>query len=58
MARLFDQMKELVERQRLGFVATICPDGTQPCYDRPTDEASVRAHWLQHYVGEMGKESV
>ena len=21
-------MKELVERQRLGFVATVCPDGT------------------------------
>jgi hypothetical protein len=28
MARLSDEMKELVERQRLGFVATVCPDGT------------------------------
>ncbi len=28
MAKLSDQMKELVERQRLGFVATVCPDGT------------------------------
>ena len=28
MPILSDEMKELVERQRLGFVATICPDGT------------------------------
>src|SRR5262245_3010849 len=28
MPELTDEMKELVERQRLGFVATVCPDGT------------------------------
>jgi hypothetical protein len=28
MCKLTDEMKELVERQRLGFVATVCPDGT------------------------------
>jgi predicted pyridoxine 5'-phosphate oxidase superfamily flavin-nucleotide-binding protein len=28
VARLTEEMKELVERQRLGFVATVCPDGT------------------------------
>jgi predicted pyridoxine 5'-phosphate oxidase superfamily flavin-nucleotide-binding protein len=28
MSTLSDEMKELVERQRLGFVATVCPDGT------------------------------
>ena len=28
MAKLTDEMKEVVERQKLGFVATICPDGT------------------------------
>jgi len=28
MPLLTDEMKELVERQRLGFVATVCPDGT------------------------------
>ena len=28
MAKLSEEMKQLVERQRLGFVATICPDGT------------------------------
>ena len=28
MAKLSDEMKTLVERQRLGFVATVCPDGT------------------------------
>ena len=28
MPKLTDDMKELVERQRLGFVATVCPDGT------------------------------
>ena len=28
MATLTEQMKELVERQRLGFVATVCADGT------------------------------
>jgi uncharacterized protein len=28
MHQLSDEMKELVERQRLGFVATVCPDGT------------------------------
>lgn len=28
MTKLSDEMKQLVERQRLGFVATICPDGT------------------------------
>ena len=28
MSRLSDEMKALVERQRLGFVATVCPDGT------------------------------
>jgi len=28
MSKLSDEMKELVERQRLGFVATVCPDGT------------------------------
>src|SRR5262245_62475511 len=28
MTKLSDEMKELVERQRLGFVATVCPDGT------------------------------
>jgi uncharacterized protein len=28
MAKLTDEMMELVERQRLGFVATVCPDGT------------------------------
>jgi hypothetical protein len=27
-AKLSEQMKALVERQRLGFVATVCPDGT------------------------------
>lgn len=27
MPKLTDEMKELVERQRLGFVATVCPDG-------------------------------
>jgi hypothetical protein len=28
MPKLSTEMKELVERQRLGFVATVCPDGT------------------------------
>src|SRR5438034_6530359 len=28
MSKLTDEMKQLVERQRLGFVATVCPDGT------------------------------
>lgn len=28
MPKLSDDMKALVERQRLGFVATVCPDGT------------------------------
>jgi predicted pyridoxine 5'-phosphate oxidase superfamily flavin-nucleotide-binding protein len=28
MPKLSDEMKKLVERQRLGFVATVCPDGT------------------------------
>ena len=28
MAKLSEEMKTLVERQRLGFVATVCPDGT------------------------------
>ena len=28
MPKLTDEMKDLVERQRLGFVATVCPDGT------------------------------
>lgn len=28
MARLNDDMQRLVEHQRLGFVATVCPDGT------------------------------
>lgn len=28
MTKLSGEMKELVERQRLGFVATVCPDGT------------------------------
>jgi len=28
MAALSDEMKRVVERQRLGFVATVCPDGT------------------------------
>jgi predicted pyridoxine 5'-phosphate oxidase superfamily flavin-nucleotide-binding protein len=28
MAKLSEEMKRLVERQRLGFVATVCPDGT------------------------------
>ena len=28
MATLSEEMKTLVERQRLGFVATVCPDGT------------------------------
>jgi uncharacterized protein len=28
MIKLSEEMKELVERQRLGFVATVCPDGT------------------------------
>ena len=28
MPKLTDEMKQLVERQRLGFVATVCPDGT------------------------------
>lgn len=28
MAKLSEEMKELVERQRLGFVATVCPDGS------------------------------
>jgi hypothetical protein len=26
--KLSDEMKGLIERQRLGFVATVCPDGT------------------------------
>ena len=28
MGALSDDMKAVVERQRLGFVATVCPDGT------------------------------
>src|SRR5262249_1924789 len=28
MATLSDEMKRMVEQQRLGFVATVCPDGT------------------------------
>jgi predicted pyridoxine 5'-phosphate oxidase superfamily flavin-nucleotide-binding protein len=28
MSKLSDEMKKLVERQRLGFIATVCPDGT------------------------------
>ena len=28
MSKLSEEMKQLVERQRLGFVATVCPDGT------------------------------
>lgn len=28
MPKLSEDMKELIERQRLGFVATVCPDGT------------------------------
>src|SRR5437867_7591359 len=28
MSVLNSEMKRLVERQRLGFVATVCPDGT------------------------------
>src|SRR5215467_4793590 len=28
MPTLTDEMKQLVERQRLGFVATVCADGT------------------------------
>jgi uncharacterized protein len=28
MTKLSDEMRELVDRQRLGFVATVCPDGT------------------------------
>jgi predicted pyridoxine 5'-phosphate oxidase superfamily flavin-nucleotide-binding protein len=28
MGVLTDEMKQVVERQRLGFVATVCPDGT------------------------------
>lgn len=28
MSILTDDMKRMVERQRLGFVATVCPDGT------------------------------
>jgi len=28
MAQLTDEMKRLIERQRLGFVATVCPDET------------------------------
>jgi predicted pyridoxine 5'-phosphate oxidase superfamily flavin-nucleotide-binding protein len=28
MGKLSEEMKNLVERQRLGFVATVCPDGT------------------------------
>jgi len=28
MAKPSEEMKKLVERQRLGFVATVCPDGT------------------------------
>ena len=28
MSILTDEMKQVVEQQRLGFVATVCPDGT------------------------------
>src|SRR6476619_1417944 len=28
MGALTDEMKRVVERQRLGFIATVCPDGT------------------------------
>src|SRR5262249_48396320 len=28
MSALSDEMKRVVEQQRLGFVATVCPDGT------------------------------
>ena len=28
MSMLNSEMKRMVERQRLGFVATVCPDGT------------------------------
>ena len=28
MAKLSEEMKKLVQRQRLGFVATVCPDST------------------------------
>src|SRR5262249_2303732 len=36
MLKLSEEMKALVERQRLGFVATVCPDGSPNLYPKGT----------------------
>jgi hypothetical protein len=45
-------MKRVVEEQQLGFVATVCPDGTplvSPSYDDGPSEAQVSAEWRDHW---------
>ena len=56
-------MKRVVEEQRLGFVATVSPDGTpnlspkgttavwfdSPAYDLGLTEDEVRARWERYY---------
>jgi hypothetical protein len=65
MAILTEDMKRVVREQRLGFIATVCPDGTpnlspkgtsgmttiwsSPAYDRDVTEHAVREKWERYY---------
>lgn len=46
MAKLTDEMKQLVERQKLGFVATVCPDGTPNLSPKGTVSVLDDAHLI------------
>ena len=55
MAKLSEEMKSLVERQRLGFVATVCPDGTPNVSPKGTvsnlrTNPSVEINVVDHFV--------
>ena len=55
MAKLTEEMKELVERQRLGFVATVCPDGTPNLSPKGTvsnlrTNPNVEVNVVDHFV--------
>ena len=63
MAKLTDEMKRLVAEQRLGFFATVCPDGTPnvspkgtiAVYETGASEEDVRAAWSRHWTTVYGR---
>ncbi len=58
MGILTKDMQRLVREQRLGFAATVCPDGTPNLSPKGTTTVWDDEYYLSLYAGTVGKPPV